>query len=110
MSKLPITKIAQEACKENIKAAPFKMYVNSFSASNSQVVANEGMSNFSKGLDEGDKYAKNVATKTANPNGKSGDCGEGFVKNQDGECEPVDSSNDLTKGGDGDPNAIDLDQ
>jgi hypothetical protein len=70
-SSKPITKIAQEACAANIEAAPFKMYVNSFSAKGSQVLANEGMTGFREGLEEGDKIAKNLAGKSQRPKSDS---------------------------------------
>ena len=80
----PITKIAQEACAANIEAAPFKMYVNSFSASNSQVLANEGMTGFREGLEEGDKMQKEFAAKHNKP--------------KSDEADPTDGE-DLTEGG-----------
>jgi hypothetical protein len=73
----PITKIAQEACAANIEAAPFKMYVNSFSAKNSQVLANEGMTGFREGLEEGDKMAKSLAAKSQKPKSDQSDPTDG---------------------------------
>tara|TARA_Y100000114_G_scaffold79272_1_gene72967 strand:- start:600 stop:941 length:342 start_codon:yes stop_codon:yes gene_type:complete len=112
MNKLPITKIAQEACRENVKAAPFKMYVNKFAGSTGQVIANQGMSSFSQGLEEGDKMAKKTALKSANKgmiDDKNG-CGEGFVyDNEKGECVPQQKDNDLTVDNSNDPNAVNLD-
>ena len=113
MSKLPITKIAQEACRQNVKAAPFKMYVNKFAGSTGQVVANQGMTGFSKGLEEGDKMAKKTALRAANKDledDKTG-CGEGFVyDNEKGECVPQEKDNDLVLDNSNDPNAIDLEE
>ena len=112
MNKLPITKIAQEACRENVKAAPFKMYVNKFAGTTSQVVSTHAMPAFSKGLEEGDKIAKKTALKSANKgmiDDKNG-CGEGFVyDNEKGECVPQQNDNDLTVDNSNDPNAVNLD-
>lgn len=112
MNKLPITKIAQEACRENVKAAPFKMYVNKFAGSTGQVIANQGMTGFREGLEEGDKMAKKVANRAAGKGDFEGpkQCGDGFVyDNEKGECVPQDKNNDLTINLNNDPNAVDLD-
>jgi hypothetical protein len=110
MNKLPITKIAQEACRENVKAAPFKMYVNKFAGSTGQVIANQGMTAFSEGLEEGDKAAKKVANRAAGKGdfNDNKQCGEGFVyDNEKGECVPQ-KNNDLTVDNSNDPNKVDL--
>ncbi len=110
MSK-PITKIASEATHGNSSVESPTKYVNKMEAKSSQMI-HKSWPKLEEGFKEGVKNAKEEAMLNTKPITEEDVCGEGFQKNEAGECVTI-PDNDLTvetnggTGGDGTLDAAD---
>lgn len=112
MSK-PITKIASEATHGNSNVESPTKYVNKMGAKTSQMI-HKSWPKLEEGFKEGVKNAKEDAMLNTKPITEEDQCGEGFQKNDAGQCVPVEGGdNDLnvnTDGGNNEVNLTDTDQ
>jgi len=91
----PITKIASDATHGDSDAGSPAKYVNKMKAKTSTMI-HEYWPKMQGHIEDGVKAAKQTAMMNTKPITEEDECGEGFQKNEAGECKPVtDGDNNL---------------